>query len=168
MHLSNDICDTGYSFIYEYDYRDVTEDVSPLKFNKSIKDAWYNECLMVSLEYAGSFEKYEDINAKHTSKALISGYAYVAGSDNSCFSNSIVLKGESNSYIIKTSDVYRPDLEANLDSEEYASMCGFSVTFDLKLLKPDTYRVCILSESHASRLKLFKETNKYIRVNKTE
>lgn len=167
IHLSNDICDTGYSFIYEYDHRDVTEDVNPLAFNKSIKDTWYNECLMVSLEYAGSFERFEDISAKQTGKALISGYAYVAGSDNSCFSRSIVLKGENNSYIIKANDVFRPDLEMNLDSEEYASMCGFSVSFDLNTLKADTYRVCILSESHASRLKLFKETNKYIRVNKT-
>ncbi|MBR3635061.1 MAG: glycosyltransferase family 2 protein [Lachnospiraceae bacterium] len=166
-HLSNDICDTGYSFIYEYDHRDVTEDIKPLIYKGGIKDVWYNECLMVSLEYAGSFEKFEDINADQTSKALISGYAYVAGSDNSCFSRSIVLKGERYSYIIKASDVYRPDLEANLDSEEYASMCGFSLTFDLKDLEPDTYRVCVLSESHASRLKLFKETNKYIRVNKT-
>ncbi len=165
VHFCRDILDNNYSFIYEYDYRDVTSDGVLEPFTKTIKDRWYNECLMVSLEYAGSLERFEDISAKNSSTALISGYAYVAGSDNSLMRRSIILKGKDHSFIMHAPAVYRPDLEINLDPEEYALMCGFSVSLDLKKLPKDTYRIAVLAESGCSRLKLYHETNKYIRVN---
>ena len=165
VHLCRDILDNNYSFIYEYDYRDVTSKAQPEPFTKTIKDKWYNECLMISLEYAASLEKFEDISSKSSSTALISGYAYVAGIDNSCMKRSIILKGKEHSFIMHAPAVYRPDLEINLDPEEYALMCGFSLSIDLKKLPKDTYRIAILAESGCSRLKLYGETNKYIRVN---
>ena len=164
-HFSKDILDNNYSFIYEYDYRDVTSEGELYPFAKTIKDRWHNECLMVSLEYAASLERFEDISSKNSSTALISGYAYVAGSNNSCMKRSIILKGEEHSFIMYAPPVYRPDLEINLDPEEYALMCGFCVSLDLKKLPKDTYRIAILSESGCSRLKLYRETNKYIKVN---
>ena len=164
-HMSRDILDTGYSFLYEYDYRDVLQEATPQPWKRRIKDVWYNECLMISMEYAAGFEKFEDISASKTTRALISGYAYVAGSDNSCFKRSIILKGEKQSYIIGAKNVYRPDLEENLDPVEYASMTGFCISFKLGLLPPDTYRIAVLAESQSSRLKLYGETNKYIKVN---
>lgn len=163
--MSTDILDTNYSFIYEYDYRDVLQDGIVVPFNKDIKEHWHNECLMVSLEYAGDLERYEDQKNKPSDYALISGYAFVAGSDNALFSRSIILKGEKSSFIVKTVNVYRPDLEINLNPEEYALMTGFCVKINMKNLPPDTYRIAVLAESGSSRLKLYKKTNKYIKVN---
>lgn len=168
VHMCGDILDNNYSFIYEYDYRDVTSPENIRPFTKTVRDRWHNECLMISLEYVGCQEKFEDIGAKTSSVALISGYSYVAGSDNSCFKRSIILKGEKNSYIVDAPPVYRPDLEINLDPEEYAVMCGFSVSVDLNQLPLDTYRVAVLNESRCSRLKLYGETGKYIKVNSKE
>ncbi len=162
--MSTDILDTNYSFIYEYDYRDVIQDAEIVPFKKKIKDNWNNECLMTSLEYVGDFAKFEDNRNSSKKYALIAGYAFVAGSDNALFNRSIILKGENNSFRIDTVPVYRPDLEMNLDPEEYALLCGFCVKINLKKLPPDNYRVAILAECGSSRLKLYSESNKYIRV----
>lgn len=162
--LNNDILDTNYSFVYEYDYHTSTYDALIKPFKRSIKDVWYNECLMVSLEYAGDLARFEDHSAKESNETLLSGYAFVAGSDNAMFRRSIVLMGENNRYIFRLPSVYRPDLEMNLDPDENALMCGFSVVVNKEELKRDNYRICVLAESGCSRLKLFGETNKYIRV----
>ena len=91
--------------------------------------------------YAGDFEKFEDNSARASEYGLISGYAFVAGSDNALFKRSIILKGEKNCFIIKAEDVYRPDLEMNLDPEEYALMTGFCVKLNLKNLPQDIYTI---------------------------
>ncbi|MCR4749161.1 MAG: glycosyltransferase family 2 protein [Lachnospiraceae bacterium] len=166
VHMSTDILDTNYSFIYQYDHRDVTTDVRFKPWNKKIKEKWKNECLSVSLEYAGSYDRFTDINAKSSTKSLISGYAYVMGSDNSCFIRSILLEGQKGSFIASTIPVFRPDLEINLDPEEYGAMCGFSLTFDLRELPDDEYRISVISRSRSSRLILYGQTNKFIRVNR--
>lgn len=163
--MSTDILDTNYSFIYEYDYRDVLQDGVVIPFKKTIREQWYNECLMISLEYAGDLEKFENQSNKASDYALISGYAFVAGSDNALFTRSIVLKGEKSSYIVKAADVFRPDLEINVNPEEYALMTGFCLKINMKNLPADTYRIGVLAECGSSRLKLYGETNKYIRVN---
>lgn len=164
--LSEDILDTNYSFIYEYDYRNSTYEVSGTPFTRRIKEEWYNECLMVSLEYAGELTRFDKPEAKPTGEKLIFGYAYVAGSDNALFERKLILKGEKGSFIYPLPDVYRPDLELNLDPDEDALMCGFSVVVDTRELPEDEYCVAIFAESRCSRLKLYRETNKYIRVTK--
>lgn len=163
--MSTDILDTNYSFIYEYDYRDVLQDGIVVPFKKDIKEHWHNDCLKVSLEYAGNLEKFENQKNKASDYALISGYAFVLGSDNALFERSIILKGQNQSFIIKAANVYRPDLEMNLDTNDNALMTGFCVKFNMKNLVKDTYRIGVLSECKSSRLKLYQETNKYIKVN---
>ena len=162
--LNNDILDTNYSFVYEYDYHNSTYDALIKPFNRKIKDEWYNECLMVSLEYAGDLAKFEDHRAEESKEVLLSGYAYVAGSDNALFRRSVILEGENNRYIFRLPSVYRPDLEMNLDPDENALMCGFSVVVNKEELNPDNYRIAVFAESGCSRLKLYQETNKFIRV----
>lgn len=164
--LSEDILDTNYSFINEYDYRNSTYEVQGAPFNRKIKDSWYNECLMVSLEYAGDFAAFEKPDSESTGEALVFGYGYVAGSDNALFERKLILMGKNNSFIYPLPEVYRPDLEINLDPEENALMCGFSVVIDLKKLPEDDYRIGIFAACRCSRLKLYRETNKYVRVTK--
>ena len=89
---------------------------------------------------------------------------YVAGSDNAMFSRKLLLVGDNKTYIGVLPDVFRPDLEINLCMDENALMCGFSAVIDMSKLEPDTYRVCVMAQSGCSRMKLFKETNKYIKV----
>lgn len=163
--MSTDILDTNYSFIYEYDYRDVVQEPEIKPFKRTIKDSWYNECLMVSLEYVGNMSEFDNIVDKADDYSLISGYAFVAGSDNALFSRSLILHGDKNSYIVETIPVYRPDLEVNLDPEEYALMSGFCVKIDHAKLPAGEYRVGVLAKSGSSRLKLYQLSNKYIKVN---
>lgn len=174
--LSNDILDTNYSKIYEYDYAFNTEYKEAEIWSKKVKEAWYNECLITSMEFVGTVDEFEGnstrifdlkelgIDKDKKKLGLISGYAFVAGSDNSLFTRSVILKGSEETYKLDVFPVYRPDLEMNLDMDENALMCGFSVVFDLTAMKEGTYQVAVLSKSNSSRLRLYKETNKYIRV----
>lgn len=163
-HMSKDILDNNYSFIYEYDYHDCTYEVKGNEFGGHIKDSWYNECLMVSPEYVGELSRFEKNDAQETGEILISGYAYVAGSDNAMFERKLFLIGERRNYVFPLPGVYRPDLEMNLDPDENALMCGFSVVVNLKELPADNYRVAVMANSKCSRMKLLRETNKFIKV----
>lgn len=162
--LNHDILDTNYSAVYEYDYHNSTYDIELTEYTGKIKENMYNECLMVSMEYVGDLERFESMSAEQGKEALISGYAYVAGSDNAMFSRKLLLVGDNKTYIGVLPDVFRPDLEINLCMDENALMCGFSAVIDMSKLEPDTYRVCVMAQSGCSRMKLFKETNKYIKV----
>ena len=164
--LNNDILDCNYSFAYEYDYHNSTYDALLKKFDGKKGNGRYDDCLMVSLEYVGDLAQFEDCTAQNSDEVLLSGYAMVAGSDNSLFERYAVLEGKKGSYMFKLPCVYRPDLEINTDADENAAMCGFSCVVNRQELSEDEYRVGIIASGRCSRMKLYRQTNKFIRVDK--
>lgn len=172
-YLTSDILDSNFTYAYEYEYDGEGSGKSrilyakPKKINYAIKPEWENQCLIISLEQCGSLEYWlgpKEAKADDSSEIYLGGYAFVAGSDNSCFSSKILLKGQSGIYELPCNKLYRPDLELNLDPEENAVLCGFSIRPDVSDMPKGSYQVGVISRGLASRLVLCRFTNRYIEV----
>ncbi len=166
-YLTGDILDSNYTCAYEYEYDGSMrmKALKPRKIRGSIRPGRYDECLIISLEQCGSLEYWLGPNDSHggdDKTIYIGGYAFVAGSDNSCFKFSLLFEGSDGVYELPCNKVYRPDLEINLDREERPAMCGFSMVPDMEGLPKGEYRVGVMARGLASRLKLCRFTNRYI------
>ncbi|MBP9995732.1 MAG: glycosyltransferase [Lachnospiraceae bacterium] len=167
-YLTNDILDSNYSYAYEYDDA-VTRHikVTPKKIGYTIKDEWYNECLIISLEQCGTLEYWlgpKKAKQSDKDKIYIGGYSFVAGSDNACFDFKILLKGADGIYELPANKLYRPDLEINLDVEENAALCGFSLMPETDKLPKGDYQVGVIARGKASRLVLCRFTGRYLHL----
>lgn len=172
-YLTRDILDSNYTYAYEYEYKRSGREYSPRprKIGYRIKPEWENPCLIISLEQCGTLEYWlgpREAKPEDESKIFIGGYAFVAGSDNSCFDFRIMLKGSKDIYELPANKLYRPDLEINLDSDENAALCGFSIIPNIDDLPYDDYQVGVLAIGRASRLKLCRFTNRYIHIRQEE
>lgn len=171
-YLTNDILDSNYTCAYEYEYdesqtgRNHTLFIKPAKIRYEIKPEWHNDCLIISLEQCGSLEYWLGPKAEEgdDSKIYIGGYSFIAGSDNSCFDFKILLKGESGIYEMPVNHLYRPDLELNLDPEENAVLCGFSIMPDMSDMPKGEYQVGVIARGLAHRLILARFTSRFIRI----
>ncbi|MBR6237681.1 MAG: glycosyltransferase [Lachnospiraceae bacterium] len=166
-YLTRDILDSNYTYAYEYEYDGSIKIKSkaPKKIKYRIKEKWYNECLIISLEQCGPLSYWLGPNEsvpEDEQTIYIGGYSFVAGSDNSCFEFRLLFEGESGIYEIPCNKLYRPDLEINLDRNERPALCGFSVVPDLSRMPKGEYRVGVLAKGLASRLVLCRFTNRYI------
>jgi len=176
-YLTKDILDSNYTCAYEYEYDGEKSGdngslllIKPKKITYSLKPEWENQCLIISLEQCGSMEYWlgpvesAKLIGKGRDKIYLGGYAFVAGSDNSCFDFKILLKGQSGIYEIPCNHLYRPDLEINLDPEENAVLCGFSIIPDVSDMPAGEYQVGVLSKGLAHRLTLLRFTNRYLKI----
>ena len=165
-YLCNDILDTNFSYAYQYESgRNAIQSV-PIKYTKNLKNKWVNECLIVSMEYAGDLEEWIEACAKDGKGIYIQGYSFVTGSDNACYKRDILLLNEESGliYAVPCNDIYRPDLEVNLNNEKNTLLCGFSVMFDKESIKEGEYRVGVLASDKCGRQKLYNFTGKYLKV----
>ena len=168
-YLTSDILDSNFTCRYEYDYGkngSVTKN-KPHKISYVVKDEWYNECLIISLEQCGTLEYWLGPEAKNRpdrNDIYIGGYTFIAGSDNSCFDFAILLEGEHGVYEIPCNKVYRPDLEINTDPEENTALNGFSIRPDTSGMTPGEYRVGVIARGLASRMTLCRFTNRYVKI----
>ncbi len=172
-YLTRDILDSNYTYAYEYEYKGSGREYSPRpkKISYTIKPEWENPCLIISLEQCGTLEYWLGPNEAapdDRNTIYIGGYSFVAGSNNACFDFKILLKGSSGIYEINANKLYRPDLEINLDIDENAALCGFSIIPDVSDLPDDDYQVGVLAIGRASRLKLCRFTNRYIHIKQEE
>ncbi len=164
-YLTADILDSNYSFAYEYEYSayEGTLKAAPSKVRGNVRGS-LNECLMISLEQCGTLGYWlgPDCDEANKDKIYISGYSFVAGSDNSCFRFYLLFEGEKGTYIVPCNRLYRPDLDKNLDPAERPALCGFSVMPDTSGMEKGRYRVGVLAKGLASRMVLYGYTNRYI------
>ncbi|MBQ0028655.1 MAG: glycosyltransferase [Lachnospiraceae bacterium] len=168
-YLTSDILDSNYTYAYEYEYENssLTKVSKPKKIGYTIKPEWENQCLIISLEQCGSLEYWlgpREAGVGDGSTIYIGGYSFVAGSDNACFDFKILLKGQSGIYELECNKLYRPDLEINLDTDENAVLCGFSLKPDTKAMPDGDYQVGVIARGLASRLVLCRFTNRYINI----
>ena len=166
-YLTRDILDSNYTYAYEYEYDGTKRIISktPTRLRRKIADTQLNDCLIISLEQCGTLKYWMGPEDKDTDEhtIYIAGYAFVAGSDNSCFDFKLLLKGETGDiYVLPCNRVYRPDLEINLDEKERPALCGFSVVPDLSGLPKGEYQVGVLAKGLASKLRLGRFTNRYV------
>ncbi len=164
-YLCNEILDTNYSYAYQYPAGCDVAVAEPYKWKQPIKDEWYNECLQISMEYAGELEAWTDFPGKKGDFLYFQGYQFVIGSENPCFVRYLLCRDEKTKDVwkIPCTDTFRPDLDKNI-SEGHASLCGFALVIDKNRLPKGRYRVGCMAESLVGRQKLCRFTNKYIEV----
>ena len=172
-YLTSDILDSNYTCAYEYEYDDEGPGKSriytsvPVKSGINASDEWNNDCLVISLEQCGTLEYWKGPNDKKPgddSRIYIGGYGFVSGSDNACFDFGLLLNKGEDTYSCPLNRLYRPDLEINVEPEENAVLCGFSVNIDTGRLDRGEYRVGMWAKSKISRMKLVRYTNRYITI----
>ena len=164
-YLCNEILDTNYSYAYQYPAGCDVAVAEPYKLKQPIKDEWYNECLQISMEYAGELEAWTDFPGKKGDFLYFQGYQFVIGSENPCFVRYLLCRDEKTKDVwkIPCTDTFRPDLDKNI-SEGHASLCGFALVIDKNRLPKGRYRIGCMAESLVGRQKLCRFTNKYIEV----
>ncbi len=163
-YLCNDILDTNFSYAYQYESGRNAMQTMPVLLKKELKDEWENECLIVSMEYAGELGEWIEARKSDDTGIYIQGYSFVTGSNNACYQRNILLMNEDNGliYMVPCNDIFRPDLEVNLDNEENTILCGFSVMFDKDSIEKGEYRVGVFAKDKCSRQRLYRFTGKYI------
>lgn len=184
-YLNNLILDTYYSAAYEYPAGSDVAVETVQVMEEKILEEWHNECLLISLEYAGDLHDWmngpqdcEDVqenafgdtevngNADTEKEYLyFQGYQFVIGSENPAFERFLLCEhvGSGEIYQIPCAYTFRPDLDRNV-KEGHASLCGFSLVADKKEMKPGRYRLGGMAKSSISRQVLCRFTNKYIEI----
>lgn len=163
-YLQGDIADVNYSFVHEYDIKKNEQKAVLCKLNKALKPEEENECVSISIEWAGDRDKWIDANADEGKEIYIQGYGFVAGSDNSLYCRGILLQSEKETFVVEAKDVYRPELENNIDPIHKASMCGFELSLEKEVIPAGEYRVGVIAFSRYSKHRLYAFTNRYFTV----
>lgn len=94
----------------------------------------------------------------------VAGYGFVAGSDNSNFAYTLVLRGEQRVYGIPLERVRRNDLERNMPDQLHVGLAGFHVKLPMQKLKGGRYRVELYAKDRTSGLRLRQKSNVYFTV----
>lgn len=162
-YLNTVILDTNYSCAYEYPAGADVAMEEPVLLKGQVKEEWYNDCLQVSLEYAGELAAWMEGPDKTGDYLYFQGYQFVIGSENPEFARFLICREETTGQVweIPCIPTFRPDLDKNV-GEGHASLCGFGLVIEKKLLPKGRYRVGGMARSLISRRILCKFTNKYI------
>ncbi len=162
-NLNQEILDTNFSYEYQYPAGRELDVVTPVLMQKDIQQEWYNECLLISMEYAQDLRTWMESPKQEGDEFYFQGYQFVIGSDNSCYARYILLKNVDNEeiYEIPCGEVFRPDLEKNV-VEGHVSLCGFALVISKKDLPKGRYQVGCMAKSLVSRQVLCRFVNKFV------
>ena len=164
-YMNRQLLDTNFSFAYEYPAGEELDVAEPALLKGGLKQEWYNECLLISLEYAGELSAWTEGPDKMGDALYFQGYQFVIGSDNAGFKRSILLKNVESGEIfeIPCGTVFRPDLAQNV-KEGNASLCGFACAVEKEKLPAGRYQAGCMAVSRVDRLKLCRFVNKFIEI----
>ena len=164
-YLNMDILDTNYSFAYEYPACDEIDICSPKLVRGGLKKEWYNDCLLVSLEYADDFSAWAEHPGKKGKELFFQGYQFVIGSDNAEFARFVLLRNDKTQEVfeIPCGEVFRPDLNVNVEDGR-VSLCGFAFVIAKDSLPKGRYQVGCMAASKVTRLRLCRFVNKFVEV----
>lgn len=172
-YLNTLILDTHFSAAYEYPAGSDVAVETPQLMKETIRDEWYNECLLISLEYAGKLQDWmmgpqihekskEDTEDEYL---YFQGYQFVIGSENPIFARFLLCQHVDSGriYRIPCAYTFRPDLERNV-KEGHTSLCGFSMVVKKSDLEPGRYRLGCMQKSSIDRQVLCRFTNKFLEI----
>lgn len=164
-YMNTQILDTNYSFAYEYPAGEELDVCEPRLLKDGLQPEWYNECLLISMEYAEDLNAWIEHPDQRGGELYFQGYQFVIGSDNAAFKRSILLQNVDGKEVweIPCREVFRPDLNVNVE-EGHVSLCGFALVIDKKSLPEGKYQVGCMSKSLVSRQKLCRFVNKFVEV----
>ena len=149
------------SWLYPYERRECFSGLSVYK--KKIREEWYNNCVMVTIEHKG-LERRLWLQEENNCYS-IEGWSYVLNMDNSRYKKRLLLTDESGRmYEAALWERFRPDVVEILPEQENIALSGFLCRIPEKHLKPGKYRISLLYEDCCSRQKLYKECEEVLCV----
>lgn len=164
-YMNNQILDTNFSFAYEYPSGEEIDVCEPKLLKGGLRPEWYNDCLLISFEYADDLTAWLEGPDKSGKELYFQGYQFVIGSDNAGFRRSVLLKNVDKEEIWEVScgEHFRPDLDVNVP-EGHVSLCGFACVIEKNQLPAGKYQVGCMAVSQVDRLRLCRFVNKYVSV----
>lgn len=162
----NDCLDTRFVPANTYEFeRNVTKKPK-CRFFKS-ESGRLDQCLKVTVEYAGKLEDYSFNQFAGFDKGLyIQGYAMVIGSDNVSYEKKLLLKAisDNSEYAIDFEPVYRDDLKNNCPDQTNVELSGFGVILESKSLPKGEYTVGAAAVKKYSKEVLYNYSEKRITI----
>ena len=163
--MNTQILDTNFSFAYEYPAGEELDVCEPKLLKGGLHPEWYNECLLISFEYAADLTAWLEQPDQTGNELYFQGYQFVIGSENAGFKRSVLLRNVDTDAVweIPCGENYRPDLHVNVP-EGHVSLCGFALVIDKKSLPAGKYQVGCMASSLVSRQKLCRFVNKFVEI----
>lgn len=164
-YMNTQILDTNYSFAYEYPAGEAIDVCEPKLLKGGLQQEWYNECLLISMEYAADLTAWLEHPDSKGNELYFQGYQFVIGSDNACFKRSILLKNVDKEEVweIPCGENFRPDLNVNVP-EGNVSLCGFALVIEKSSLPAGKYQVGCMATSLVGRQRLCRFVNKFVEI----
>lgn len=164
-YMNTQILDTNFSYAYEYPAGEAIDVCEPKLVKGGLQKEWYNECLLISMEYADDLTAWLEQPDRKGNELYFQGYQFVIGSDNACFRRSILLKNvdKEDVWEIPCGENFRPDLNVNVP-EGNVSLCGFALVIEKNSLPAGKYQIGCMSTSLVSRQRLCRFVNKFVEI----
>lgn len=164
-YMNTQILDTNFSYAYEYPAGEAIDVCEPKLVKDGLQKEWYNECLLISMEYADDLTAWLEQPDRKGNELYFQGYQFVIGSDNACFRRSILLKNvdKEDVWEIPCGENFRPDLNVNVP-EGNVSLCGFALVIEKNSLPAGKYQIGCMSTSLVSRQRLCRFVNKFVEI----
>jgi len=164
-YMNTQILDTNFSFAYEYPAGEELDIGEPEPIKGGLKQEWYNDCLLISMEYAADLKAWLEEPDQSGEELYFQGYQFVIGSDNAAFKRFILLQNVDSKEVwkIPCGEVFRPDLHVNVE-EGHVSLGGFALVINKKSLPAGKYQVGCMAKSLVSRQKLCRFVNKFVEI----
>ena len=164
-YMNTQILDTNFSYAYEYPAGESVDVCEPKVLKGGLQQEWYNECLLISMEYAADLTAWVEHPDSKGNELYFQGYQFVIGSDNACFRRSVLLKNVDNEEVweIPCGENFRPDLNVNVP-EGNVSLCGFALVIEKSSLPAGKYQVGCMATSLVGRQRLCRFVNKFVEV----
>lgn len=148
------------NYLYPYEVRDCFCKVS--RFSKKIKDVWYNNAIMITLEHAKLERK---LNMAEKDVYWIEGWAYVLNQNQSRYKRELILVHESGiKYKVDIHERFRQDVVDILPKQTNIGLSGFSCRIKRGDLPKGEYTIALFYKDTQSRQRLYKECEKKLIV----
>lgn len=171
-YFAKDMLSTGFELQADYAGKAQAADGRMPKEKGLLTHAREDACVMISLEYAGKVNGYQQSRQNY----FLQGYSFVAGSDNACFESYLIFRQDAEAedshlsdadamiWYVKAEPFIRKDVENNLPDQVHVGMTGFCMEFEQGALPAGSYRVGVMVKDKCSGQKLYSWTNRYLEV----
>jgi len=143
---------------FEYPYEQETYYVDARVYHHGEPVEWENNCLNIHVEKAKLQEK---MHIDQVPKAYhIEGWSYVLDMDNSHYSRTLLLVGETGAcYEVPVVNRYRKDVVRVLEEQQHVELAGFVCRVKRSSIPTGTYNIAMLVKDGTSKQYLYKKTD---------
>ncbi len=166
-YLTQNPAETRFVVDVQEEYLKNYEFETPTLRKKVLPPQWTDACLRIGVEYANSLAEWYKgpFAGEDTDGYYLSGYSFVIGADNALYKRTILLKGEDGSiYELPVTDIYRPDIAANLTNQTNDELTGFFAMLRSGIMPAGKYLVGMLEADQTSRQRLVNWSDVFLKI----